>query len=494
MKFLRLFLPLALAAFAAAQTVPTPSGTAGYLVTNGSTYYWSNIVTGGSGAIDCATTPGVCDIVTALVPLKAAANVWTGTNDYSGATWLKLAAGSGTPLSGCSYADGVGVDVGKVYIRTDAGTTNSSVYFCTNTAASTYSWELVGAGGGGGGSSGVIPSGSTIGSTVGTLQFWTTADTLVMPEGGGSFNLFAYFPMASTSTTVPVSGNCAQWGPYKGELLDSGAPCGSGGGGGGGGGTGNVNTGTSNTYTAGFQDMALAGEFRPPVSASVPAHSNSVGVITLSGGANHLIMTEGTVAELYPAVQVLQGGSNPFGTYAPNAPDCAKWGLDYALQDAGFPCASGTSQITDEANIAGLQTRLAADEASIATLLAEAASQASAITVLSARVTALSNGGATGTAPFGLMPYVVQQFFDNNGVPLAGGKLCTFAAGTTTPLATYSDAGLLSPNTNPVILDAGGRATVYFTASSYKVQLLTPGTDNTCATGSTIWLRDNVTR
>ena len=43
------------------------------------------------------------------------------------------------------------------------------------------------------------------------------------------------------------------------------------------------------------------------------------------------------------------------------------------------------------------------------------------------------------------------QFFDNNGNPLVGGKLYTYAAGTTTPLATYTDASSGTPNTNPII-------------------------------------------
>lgn len=49
------------------------------------------------------------------------------------------------------------------------------------------------------------------------------------------------------------------------------------------------------------------------------------------------------------------------------------------------------------------------------------------------------------------------QFFDNNGVPLAGGKIYTYAAGTTTPLATYTARDGVTPNTNPIILDAAGR-------------------------------------
>jgi len=49
------------------------------------------------------------------------------------------------------------------------------------------------------------------------------------------------------------------------------------------------------------------------------------------------------------------------------------------------------------------------------------------------------------------------QFSDNNGNPLSGGKLYTYAAGTTTPLATYTtDVGDVA-HTNPIILDSAGR-------------------------------------
>ncbi len=49
------------------------------------------------------------------------------------------------------------------------------------------------------------------------------------------------------------------------------------------------------------------------------------------------------------------------------------------------------------------------------------------------------------------------QFFDDNGVPLSGGKIYTYAAGTTTPLVTYTARDGLTPNTNPIILDSAGR-------------------------------------
>ena len=49
------------------------------------------------------------------------------------------------------------------------------------------------------------------------------------------------------------------------------------------------------------------------------------------------------------------------------------------------------------------------------------------------------------------------QFFDNNGVILSGGKIYTYAAGTTTPQATYTSASGVTPHTNPIILDSAGR-------------------------------------
>lgn len=62
------------------------------------------------------------------------------------------------------------------------------------------------------------------------------------------------------------------------------------------------------------------------------------------------------------------------------------------------------------------------------------------------------------------------QFFDNNGVPLAGGKLYTYEAGTTTPQATYTTSSGNVARTNPIILDSAGRV----------------------PSGGEIWLLDNV--
>lgn len=64
-----------------------------------------------------------------------------------------------------------------------------------------------------------------------------------------------------------------------------------------------------------------------------------------------------------------------------------------------------------------------------------------------------------------------QQFFDDNGIPLAGGLIYTYQAGSSTPLATYVDNGGITANANPIVLDASGRTPQevwLFTGYSYK--------------------------
>lgn len=85
-----------------------------------------------------------------------------------------------------------------------------------------------------------------------------------------------------------------------------------------------------------------------------------------------------------------------------------------------------------------------------------------------------------------LAPLPKMQFFTAAGTLLVGGKLYSYAAGTTTPLATYTDYGGATPNTNPVILDSRGEASVWLGSSSYKFKLTDP-------TGTEIWTVDNIT-
>lgn len=75
-----------------------------------------------------------------------------------------------------------------------------------------------------------------------------------------------------------------------------------------------------------------------------------------------------------------------------------------------------------------------------------------------------------------------------NGVygPAVGYKLYTYAAGTTTPKATYADSDMATPLANPIVLDANGECAPYGTGV-YKLLLTDPA-------GATVdgWPQDNV--
>lgn len=83
------------------------------------------------------------------------------------------------------------------------------------------------------------------------------------------------------------------------------------------------------------------------------------------------------------------------------------------------------------------------------------------------------------------------QFFDNNGVPLAGGLVYTYTAGTTTPQAAYTTSAGSIAHSNPIVLDSAGRVSsggeIWLTdAVAYKFVLKT-------ATSTTIGTYDNIT-
>lgn len=68
-----------------------------------------------------------------------------------------------------------------------------------------------------------------------------------------------------------------------------------------------------------------------------------------------------------------------------------------------------------------------------------------------------------------LTPWLNQQFFDNKGNPLSGGSVETYVAGSLVPTDTYTDATESTANTNPIILDAAGRASIWLDSDvAYK--------------------------
>jgi len=82
-------------------------------------------------------------------------------------------------------------------------------------------------------------------------------------------------------------------------------------------------------------------------------------------------------------------------------------------------------------------------------------------------------------------PTAKAQFIDAAGIPLAGGFLYTYEAGTTTPQATYTDSTAATANSNPIILDSRGEANIWLSSANYKFKL-------TDANGTEIWTVDNI--
>jgi hypothetical protein len=80
------------------------------------------------------------------------------------------------------------------------------------------------------------------------------------------------------------------------------------------------------------------------------------------------------------------------------------------------------------------------------------------------------------------------QFFDNNGIPLSGGLLYTYAAGTSTPLATYTTQQATVANSNPIVLDSAGRVpNEIWLQSTYSYKFVL-----TNSLGAQVWSYDNL--
>ena len=112
-----------------------------------------------------------------------------------------------------------------------------------------------------------------------------------------------------------------------------------------------------------------------------------------------------------------------------------------------------------------------------------------AIAIVTALLLFISPASLAGTTI--ISPEPILHFVDNNGNPLVGGQLFTYAAGTTTPLATYTDATGATPNTNPIILNSRGEANVWLNpALAYKF-ILSPSTDSNPPTNP-YWTVDQI--
>lgn len=83
-----------------------------------------------------------------------------------------------------------------------------------------------------------------------------------------------------------------------------------------------------------------------------------------------------------------------------------------------------------------------------------------------------------------------SQFFNSGGVPLYGGKIYTYEAGTTTPKACFTEANGLTAHTNPIILDSAGRVPggeIWLTSAQAYLFILKTSSDETIGTYDNIY-------
>ncbi|HET8695750.1 MAG TPA: hypothetical protein VFM33_13845 [Aquabacterium sp.] len=86
-----------------------------------------------------------------------------------------------------------------------------------------------------------------------------------------------------------------------------------------------------------------------------------------------------------------------------------------------------------------------------------------------------------------LAPLAVQRFYDNSGALAVGGKVYTYAAGTSTPVATYADSTGGTPNPNPLTLNSRGEGVFWLTpGQAYKFTVYD-------SLNNLLWSADNVT-
>jgi len=82
-----------------------------------------------------------------------------------------------------------------------------------------------------------------------------------------------------------------------------------------------------------------------------------------------------------------------------------------------------------------------------------------------------------------------QQFFDNTGLPLAGGLLYTYQAGSSTPFSTYTTISGNVLNSNPIVLGTDGRPPneIWLTYGYFYKFILTDSTGTVIGTWDNLY-------
>lgn len=106
--------------------------------------------------------------------------------------------------------------------------------------------------------------------------------------------------------------------------------------------------------------------------------------------------------------------------------------------------------------------------------------------LLASALLCLNLAAQTVTIPGAVVaPVPYRTFTDATGLPLSGGTVCTYRAGTNTPLATYTDSTGTVQNPLCVPLNASGQAAIWIGAGPYKFVV-------NDSSGVTQWTQDNV--
>jgi hypothetical protein len=91
-----------------------------------------------------------------------------------------------------------------------------------------------------------------------------------------------------------------------------------------------------------------------------------------------------------------------------------------------------------------------------------------------------------------LAPFPGNAFVNSQGQPLVGAYLCSFASGTSTPSATYTDASGTTQNANPFIVPSNGIVNVWVKSTALKFVLYVGGNGACPGTGAVQWSEDGV--
>lgn len=384
----------------------------------------------------------------------------------------KVISGTGAPLAGyCMVAN----DVGNVYARNNAAAVNSTFYVCSNTAALTYEWELLGAGGGEGtvnnGGAGSLAYYLTTGNTIsalstgtGILDFITTPSSAnlraaVTDESGTGALLFANGNMGTPSAIVLTNATGLPAASIVGQFAA------------------NAQTSTYQVLAADFTAcktiLVASGTFTITLVASgaQPASGQCVtimnygtGIVTLARSGQNI---NGAAANLTGTAAV-PGSPTGWRVYSD--------GTNYAAEVIG-PSVAGLSDLRSSrtsssvlniaAGNAQVGTLTTAFSAATATLSGSSASGTAYVYISSASVLSVGHNSIATITCSGCTTVAAITGFPDGSIPLASATFTTTtwdAAGVTLSRGAFSSRPIVA-GTNVTVSETSGVVTISSTGA-----------------------------